>query len=795
MDALYHDQWARRLAAGDWWGSGVFFRAPLYPYFLGLLYALTGTDYLAVRLVQFAIGAGTAVLTAVLAGRRFGRPVGIIAGSLVAVYGPLIYFEGELLLVVLEAPLNLLAAWSLDRAITRGGRRSWLIAGLWLGLRLWSDRPSWPLSRWSAVYLAAAKGARCAPALAPLRRRRAGDRESRACAQCGRREGISFRSPPREDSTTFSATTPPPMACRRSPPISAAPGPVGSRTHSARQRSPPAAPSNHPRSPATGSADLSVGPGEHPGAFLRLQARKLLYFWDAYEIPNNQDYYFFSRLTRIFRHPLLLGFGVLGPLALAGLALGLARRRLPFAWGAVPLTLAAVVVAFFVCDRFRVVLVPLFAVWAAAGIVWAFESLRERRRSAAALYGVVLCASAWGMNADLAGHRRNHSRAESNLRMGIYYAARGDKAQAFAFYKMAVSSDAGFADGWNNLGVAQAQGGDLATARDSFEAALKAQPRHPKALGNLASLALQEGRYAEADSLARRTLRVAGRDPEALYNAAVVLGNLGDVAVAGEAFHQIVFVQPWNAAARLGEAQGAGRAGAARRGDRGVGGAGAGSASGGRARVPEGDRGTVSVDLALFRLINIAWGWDALAPVMRFFSGFVYWLPLLVLLALWMLFRDGRRGRITVLLLLFLVPTTDQVSSHLLKPLVGRPRPCRVEAGIAGVRTHGARCSHRGSFPSSHAANVAAVAALLALRYRRARLPAGLIAFMVGYSRVYLGVHYPSDVAGGWLLGALLGGAAAGIPLTMRRCAPTLLARGWNPKHRRSAACRNVDTR
>jgi undecaprenyl-diphosphatase len=201
----------------------------------------------------------------------------------------------------------------------------------------------------------------------------------------------------------------------------------------------------------------------------------------------------------------------------------------------------------------------------------------------------------------------------------------------------------------------------------------------------------------------------------------------------------------------------------------------------------------MNVDIFLFRLINITWGWDVLAPAMKFFSVFKYWIPLLVPLVLWMVVRDGRRGRITVLLLMLLIPATDLISSRVLKPLVGRPRPCRVEAGIEGVRTHGARCSRRGSFPSSHAANAAAVATLLALRYRRARFLAILIAFLVGYSRVYLGVHYPSDVAGGWILGASLGGAAAAIPLTLRRSKPRLWARGWSPGRRKSAARRNTD--
>jgi undecaprenyl-diphosphatase len=174
----------------------------------------------------------------------------------------------------------------------------------------------------------------------------------------------------------------------------------------------------------------------------------------------------------------------------------------------------------------------------------------------------------------------------------------------------------------------------------------------------------------------------------------------------------------------------------------------------------------MNLDLALFRLINIDLGWDSLAPFMKTMSTLKYFLPLIVVLVGWMLWRDGRRGRMTVLALIVLLPVSDQLSSHVIKPAVGRPRPCRPEAGIEGVKTHGVHCSSRGSFPSSHAVNIAAVAFLLWRRYRRAAWVAALLVFLVGYSRIYLGVHYPLDVLAGWVLGGALGG---GVALGTRR--------------------------
>jgi len=169
----------------------------------------------------------------------------------------------------------------------------------------------------------------------------------------------------------------------------------------------------------------------------------------------------------------------------------------------------------------------------------------------------------------------------------------------------------------------------------------------------------------------------------------------------------------------------------------------------------------MSMDAALFRWINVNLGWDAIEPFMKAVSDFRLFVPFVLLAAAWMGFRDGRRGRFTLLALLLTVPLTDQVSSHLLKPWVGRPRPCRAEAGIEGVKTHGTHCSGRGSFPSSHAANSSAAAMAIASRYPVSWVPAVAMLILVGWSRVYLGVHYPGDVLGGWVLGGLLGWAGA----------------------------------
>lgn len=100
-----------------------------------------------------------------------------------------------------------------------------------------------------------------------------------------------------------------------------------------------------------------------------------------------------------------------------------------------------------------------------------------------------------------------------------------------------------------------------------------------------------------------------------------------------------------------------------------------------------------------------------------------------------------------------------------LKHLVQRPRPFVQQTAIVRVSSAEVmHLQHNGSFPSGHACNAFMIAVLLAGRFRRRRYVIFGAASLVALSRVYLGVHYPSDV----IAGACLGSATTWLMLFLR---------------------------
>ncbi|MGH9202664.1 MAG: glycosyltransferase family 39 protein, partial [Vicinamibacterales bacterium] len=133
-DSHGYDEWARRIAGGEWIGRDVFYQAPLYPYFLGVVYALVGRDLLLVRIVQAVLGAGASTLVGLAAARLFGMRAGLMAGLGLAFYAPAIFFDALLQKSVLDVFFVSLALWLMSRILTSSvGAASWIALGVAMG--------------------------------------------------------------------------------------------------------------------------------------------------------------------------------------------------------------------------------------------------------------------------------------------------------------------------------------------------------------------------------------------------------------------------------------------------------------------------------------------------------------------------------------------------------------------------------------------------------------------------------------------------------------------------------------
>ena len=154
---------------------------------------------------------------------------------------------------------------------------------------------------------------------------------------------------------------------------------------------------------------------------------------------------------------------------------------------------------------------------------------------------------------------------------------------------------------------------------------------------------------------------------------------------------------------------------------------------------------------------------DVVMPVISDFSMLV---PVLVPFLAWRLYKGDSRERILWICAVAAVAMSDLLCSRVIKEIVGRPRPYEVLDGIYLFKSSRwlitdpsfrAGISGTLAWPSCHAMNMWTAASYLTTWWGRRAIMVIIFAFLVCWSRLYLGVHYPLDVAGGILIGILEG--------------------------------------
>jgi undecaprenyl-diphosphatase len=160
-----------------------------------------------------------------------------------------------------------------------------------------------------------------------------------------------------------------------------------------------------------------------------------------------------------------------------------------------------------------------------------------------------------------------------------------------------------------------------------------------------------------------------------------------------------------------------------------------------------------SIDLMIFYFFNHTISLPILDKFFSLITSVNNWYIAYVILLGISWTKGGKRGKIAVIGVILLIIVSDQTGYRLLKELFARPRPCDILTDV--ITPVG--CTGTYSFPSNHALNNFAAAFFFYKLFPKLKWVLFITAGLVAISRVYLGLHYPSDIIGGALIGIVFG--------------------------------------
>ena len=575
IDSHTYDTLARAAVSGEGMGPESVWQPLFYPYFLAGVYRVFGRDLFLVRGIQVLIGVGTVYLTYLLGRMLFSFRVGAGAAGLVAISGALIFYEGELLTVAWEAGWFLLSlvgfvrleGWIRERrteqgakaealGYVRGGRRprlkpwaTWagvgvvcgvgvvirptvllfyLAAVLWLVLGLISGGGGgWKKALGGAVMFSLGMGLILGPVVV---------RNYRVTGHwilMPTSGGLNFyigNNPEAEETIT----TRPGEGWRQLTVLSREAGiysqPYGSRYFYGRTF-------DYIRS--------------QPLTFARGLLKKTILFFNGREVPRNLDIYLFRDYSLILRGlvwkagSFAFPMGLLLPFSLLGMGFYFRQFRKLFLLYLLVAAYSFAIILFFVTSRYRIPLIPVFSIFAAAGICrlsQLFHGHRWKRFSLTLAFLFLLlifCNLPLSIPED-----RVDFRSELYLALGSVNLREGDLDAAEENLARAIKSDPGNTDALYLLGVVAFERERFEEAEENFQEAIRLHPRHSRAYRGLGRVYDRQGDDDQALANYREAVRLDTGDEESRKRLAELYEAGGDCQAALREYWKVLQFKP-----------------------------------------------------------------------------------------------------------------------------------------------------------------------------------------------------------------------------------------------------------
>lgn len=542
LDEAFYDSWARSIAGGEWLGEKIFEALPLYPYFLGAIYRLSGNSLFIPRLIGAILSSLSCALIYGLSKRFFNKHSGMIAGLIACFYAPFIFYSGLLAPTTLAVFLYLLSFCTLSRALDKPTFFRFFSFGLIIGLAalakagillflpavlIWAIITFNEKKKVIAGALFALAGVLAVILPVSLRNYLvSGD-----LVFLTSHSGVNFYIGNNQDADGIFK-----------PPQWARTNVTGLQTDA--------------RTIAEGQAGRSLKDSEvsrfyldkslrfirgHPLRFLRLLGRKFFFYTNRQELYDIAYYQIYREHIPILKFP-FISFLLVGSLGLAGVFIGFSSWRKIAPLYLFVFTYTVSILAYFVNSRYRLPFAMMMVIFSGFLISWAIAKWREKRYLAVS--SVVILGLALAGFISLPTGLEITSTGYTNL--GNIYINAGQLDKAVEALKKAIEFDDSDPKPYNDIGYVYIMQNKLEDAERALLASLSRNPRYPFVHINLGLLYGKKGDFESAEKECRQAIRLNPNIPEAHATLADAYEMTNRRSQAIEEYQRAIELDPAN---------------------------------------------------------------------------------------------------------------------------------------------------------------------------------------------------------------------------------------------------------
>jgi 4-amino-4-deoxy-L-arabinose transferase-like glycosyltransferase/Flp pilus assembly protein TadD len=527
MDEKYHDEWAQEIATGKLFERTPFYRAPGYPYFLGLIFAIFGHGYFIPRLIGIIFGALSCALIYLIGKEIFSQKIGILAGLLACFYGMFIYFDSMLLTVYLEIFFSLIAIYWLVQWMKTQKNKHILIAGISWGL-VSIVRPNFLIfvlvfaiyvllqykkqSIISRLKMIGLFICGILPFIITVMAVNVIAGKDMVLLAWNGGVNLYFGNNPQANG--WSATSPEINATwwgGYRDAIVIAERDVG---HELR----PSEVSNYWFK--RGFAYMF----SQPLSWAKLMVKKTYIFCNSFEISNNQSLEAFRGYSLLMRIP-ILNYGLIFALAALGIVLSLKKKK---TWliSLFIISYAFSIIIFFITARYRMPIIPFLIIFSSYTIFWIIDKIRRKDFRNAGFVSIIFIVVLIMCNLDLYGSRVVN-KSLIHVSLGNRYFEKNDYKQAIAEYNKALKCDSNNIDALNALGNTCMMMGKRGEASVFYKRSLSIAPSLD-ALCKMGIIHSMQGMNDSAQYYLSAAIAYDSTNPEAYYYLGMHYANNRD---------------------------------------------------------------------------------------------------------------------------------------------------------------------------------------------------------------------------------------------------------------------------